>query len=239
MHRVAQLVGQGQHIAPLAHIVEEHVGVFVGGHRMRIGARRLAAAGPGVDPRILEKGARLVGEGGRQLLERVQHQGLGLLPRVAARLGLIEGGVAVPIVQLLAAERLGLQGVIAVRQARIVLHHRLFQGVDRLGVNLIGQVARGGRIGKTPPAVLDLFLKGDGVQAQGQVGRVLFQRLGQALRAGLALGRVRIGQSVQRLGQGQGLAPDLHLQAAERLIIQPRPVGHGGGAVDQQLFQVG
>ena len=48
---VAQLVGQGQHVAPLAHVVHEHVGVAVGGDRMGVGAGLLAGAGPRVDPR--------------------------------------------------------------------------------------------------------------------------------------------------------------------------------------------
>ena len=46
VHAVAELVRQRHHVALLAEVVEQHVGVHVGHRRVREGARRLARASP-------------------------------------------------------------------------------------------------------------------------------------------------------------------------------------------------
>ncbi len=187
VHSVAQLMGQGQHVAPLAHIVEEDVGVGVGTDRVGIGARRLAAPGPCIDPGVVEEGAGMVGEDGGQAFEGVQHHPLGVVPAVHLRLGLIEGSVAIPVVQRLLTHQLGLEGVVAVRQARIGLDHRLFHGRDRGGIDLIGQVTRGGRAVELAPAILDRLFHRHRIQGQAEHRRIGLQRLGQALGRGFAL----------------------------------------------------
>jgi hypothetical protein len=124
------------------------------------------------------------------------------------------------------------------RQARIGLDHRLLQGVDRVGVDLVGQVARLGGAVEPPPAVLDLLFEGQGVHDQALGRGALFQRLGQAVGGGLAALAVRVGQAVQRLGQGQAFLADLGGQLGQGLVIQPHPVAHGRAAIDDVALQV-
>ncbi len=144
MDRMAKLMGQGQDIAALAHIVEKHKGVMVRGHRMGIGPRGLARPWLSIDPWSIKNIPCPLGHGWRQPRKRIQYQSLGLIPAILPRPFLIERGIAVPMIKGLAAHRLGLEGIVAVRQTRIGLNHRRFERLNRFRINLIGKVTRMG-----------------------------------------------------------------------------------------------
>ena len=55
MHAVAELVGERHHVARLALVVEQHIGMRRRHGRMREGARRLAGPRRRVDPAVLEE----------------------------------------------------------------------------------------------------------------------------------------------------------------------------------------
>ena len=239
VHRVPQLVGQGQHVTSLAHVVHEHIGVPGRRDRVAIGAGLLAGPRAGVDPGLGEEGSGLVGELRGQGLEALQHHGLGLPPVVGARRGGIERGVAVPVVEGLAAHGLRLGGIIAMAGRGVAFDHRLGHGVHRLGVDLVGDVPRLGRVVVPAPAILDLLFEGQGVHHQGHGRGAVVQRLGQPVGGLLAARRRRVGQPVQRLGQGQVLAAGLGRKLRQGLVIEPAPVGDGRGAIDQQPLQIG
>ena len=238
VHGVAELVRERQHVSPLVHVIQEHVGVLRRGHRVRERAGGLARPRLGVDPRAVEEGPRPVGEGGGQRAEALQHDRLGLLPAVDAGRRFGERGVAVPVVQLRQAERLGLERVVLVAEGGVGLRHRLHHHAHALGVDLVGEVAAGLRVGEAAPAVLHLLLEGDRVQHQRQHGHLRLQRGGEGMRGLLAPGGGGVGEAVQRLGEGQRVGTDLHLQPRERLVVQAHPAGHGGRAVDEQALQV-
>ena len=107
VHRMAQLMRQGQDIAPLAHPVQEYIGMPVGADRMAIGTRLLARPRLAVDPRLVEETPGPFGELGAQIGETLQHQRPALGPVEAARGAGLDRGVAVPLVQPVLAQRLG------------------------------------------------------------------------------------------------------------------------------------
>ncbi len=95
MHAMAQLMGQGHHIAGAAVVVQQDIGMGARRDRMGEGAGRLARARRGIDPALVEEaladGGQLRREGGIG----AEHDLLGLLPgnlavgilRQAARCG--------------------------------------------------------------------------------------------------------------------------------------------------------
>jgi hypothetical protein len=97
---------------------------------------------------------------------------------------------------------------------------------------------RGGRIGEPSPAILDLLLSGQGVVNQGEGLLALGQRLAEALGGGLTADRRRVAEAVERLGQGQAIAADLGFEPAQDVVMEPRPVRHGRGAVDDDALEV-
>ncbi len=115
VHGMAELVRQGQDFAPITGEVEHDVGVAVRGHRVGVGARRLARAGRGVDPGLIKEDAGAVLEFRAHLGEGLQHDRLGFIPAIKSLHVLGKGGIAVPEIQLLLAEDLGLHGVIPMR----------------------------------------------------------------------------------------------------------------------------
>ncbi len=238
VHGVAQFVGQGQDVAALAHEVKEHIGVAVGGDRVGIGPGLLAGARAGVDPGLGEEHLGRLGELGRQAGVALQHDGLGLFPAIAAGLGAGQGGVAVPMVQHLAAHDLGLEAIVAVADGGVAFHHRRLQRRHRFRVHLVGQVAGSGGGGVLAPAVLDLFFEGQGVEAERQGGFPFRQSLCKGAGRLLAARGVGVGEAVEGLRQGQGLGPDLGGQPGQGLVVEPAPVGDGGAAVDQQMLKV-
>jgi hypothetical protein len=115
MHPMAELVRERHHVAQLALIVQQQIGMRRGHGRMREGARRLAGPRAGVDPRPLEEAAaerrQLRREGGVGVDHRPPRLVPGDAPAVVPR----QRRVAVPVVEPVAAEPARLQAVVAVR----------------------------------------------------------------------------------------------------------------------------
>ena len=239
VHSVAQLMGQGQHVAPLAHIVHEDVGVPLGIHRVRIGARLFARPGPRIDPRVGKEGLGRVGELGREGGKAVQHHGLCLIPTVGARLCGIQRRIAIPLVEVGPAHGLGFQPIVAMADAFVAFHHRGLEGRHGVGVDLVGDMSRGGGVGIFPPAVLNLLFERQRIEAERQGRAARVQRLGQGLGRLLAPSAIRIRKPVQHLRQCKGLRTCLGRELAKRLVAEAAPVRHRGTAVDQHPLQVG
>ena len=121
VHAMAELVRQRHHVARLAHVVQQHIGMRRRHGRMREGARRLAGPHRRVDPVAVEEGARDLGHVRREAVIGRQHGVLRLVPadRRLRRLG--QRRVAVPVVHRFHAEPARLHRVVAVRQPRIGL----------------------------------------------------------------------------------------------------------------------
>jgi len=128
VHGVAKLVGQGQDVPSLAHVVHEDIGMVGRDDRVGIGPGLLAGPRPGVDPGLLEHVPGAVGEPGGEVAEA----GLDHLPG---------RGVPVPMVQCVAPEPLRLEPVIAVRQPRIGLPHGGDERLDHLGLDPVREMA--------------------------------------------------------------------------------------------------
>ncbi len=116
--------------------------------------------------------------------------------------------VAVPILQRRHAEPLGLELVIAMRQARIGLPHRRDQRVDHLVLDIVREIARRDRALELAPAVLDLLVLRERVGDLRDDADIVAEHLADGLGGGLAQRRIRFGQQMQRLGAGQLLAVD-------------------------------
>ena len=136
---VAELVGEHEHVAPAARVVEHHVGVHARRRVRAEGAAALVRAHRSVDPALVEEALREVAEHGRELVEGAEHEvgGLGPLDR-----DLLVGdrGHAVVVGELVEAEQLGLEAVPAPRQV-VVGAHGLEQRLHRLVAGLVGEVA--------------------------------------------------------------------------------------------------
>ena len=159
MHTVAQLVGQGHHIARLAQIVQHHIGVHRGDGGVGECARRLAGFHAGINPAVSEKRfgnfghARIKGGIG------LHYGAFGLRP--IHSLGALhrQGGVAVPDLHCIQPQPFGLQRIVTVRQLGVGGHNRVAQRLDHLRLYMVRQVPRGLRGRHFAPLVLDrLFL---------------------------------------------------------------------------------
>ena len=117
VHAVAQLVRQRHHVARLALVVHEDVGVRRRHRRMREGAGRLALAHRRIDPAAVEEA---LGDGGhvrREAAVGVEHHRLRVRPGHDALRLVGQRRVAVPVGELVLAEPPGLHGVVAMRGA--------------------------------------------------------------------------------------------------------------------------
>ena len=233
-----QLMRQGQHIAPLPHPVQEHIGVPVRSHRMGISTRLFARPRLAVDPGPVEEAASPIRELRPEIGETLQHQLFARGPVITARRAGLDRGIAVPLVQLRLAHGPGLERVIAVRQARIGRSHGLGHGVHRLAVDLIGQVPRIRRAFEAPPLVFQRLVRRDRVQHQRHGLGPRRQRLVQPLGRGLAPRRLGIRQLVQRLGQGQVVLAGLDPHRRQRLVEQAGPLGADWATLGQEGLQL-
>ena len=125
------------------------------------------------------------------------------------------------------------------RQARIGGDDGIAQGLDDLGLHVVGQVAACLRGGQLAPAVLDLLFLGDRVVDAREKADPRLEGLGQRAGTSLALGAVLFGQQVQRGLDAQFLAIHVETQPRDGLVEQLVPRGRPhGGLVVQELLQL-
>ena len=238
VHAVAQLMREGHHVARLAEIVEQDIGMHLGHRGMGEGARRLAGLHAGVDPALAEERSGDLGhariEGGIGL----HHRRLGLSPGHDPGVLHRQRRVAVPDLHPVEAEPLALELVIAVAEPRIGRDHGAAQRLDHLGLDIVGKVPGGLRGGHLAPTVDDLLFLGLGVVDAGEGLDVLAEDPRQFTRRGLALGAVLLGQKVQRALDGQGLALHLEFQPGDGLVEQPLPGVADDAEIVQELLQL-
>ncbi len=234
MDAVTELVRQCHHIARLALVVQQQIGVRARHRRVGKGARRLAGPQRRIDPPPGEKTPADRSHLGREGAVGRQHGLLRFRPGNRALLLFGQRCVAVPERQFLDPEPMRLQPVIAVRQSWIALAHRRDQRIDDLVLDKICQIARGDRSREAAPAVLDFLVLGERVGDQREGARVLAQHLADRLRRLAADFRVLVGQQIERFRLGQLLAAKREPQVGDRLVEQPRP---GGSAGDIFLVQ--
>ncbi len=91
--------------------------------------------------------------------------------------------VAVPVVELVLAEPLGLHRVVAVREPRIGGAHRRDQRVDHLALDAVRQMARVGHVLEAAPAVGDLLVLGERVGDQREQAEILLAAPRRARRS--------------------------------------------------------
>ena len=220
---MAELMRERHHVARLALVVEQHIGVRRRHRRMREGAGRLAGPHRGVDPVELEELLRDRRHLGGERAIGGEHGLLRLAPADGAGRDLRQRRVAVPMREPLLAEPARLERVVAVREPRIGRAHGGHQRVDHLGLDPVRQMARIGDIGKAAPAVGNLLVLGERVGDEREQAHVLLERLRQRLRGGLALLLARVLQEVERRLDRERLAGDLEAQARDGLVEQPVP----------------
>ena len=221
MHAMAQFVSERHHVARLALVVEQHVRVRR--RRCRVGerARRLAGPHRRVDPPAVEEAARDPRHLRREPAVGVEHQVARVRPRHLAGVLVRQRRVAVPVGQPLLAQPLRLHRVVAVRQLRVRRAHRRDQRLHHLGLDAVGEVARGGRVGEAPPAVGDLLVLRQRVGDQREQPDVVAERFCDGFRAGLAPGLVLRDEQVQRRFERQGFAVHLERQRRHGFVEQP------------------
>ena len=139
---MTEFMRQRHHVARLALIVEQHIGMRARHRRMREGAARLAGAHRRVDPALLEKPL-----GDRRHLRReaaigLKHRVAGLRPRNCRVVGLRQRRVAVPVFEFFETEPLCLHRIVAVRKRRIGTLHGVGQRRNDFGLDAIGDVSR-------------------------------------------------------------------------------------------------
>ena len=203
------------------------------------GARRLAGAQRRVDPGVLEKTPADLGQGLGESGVGVEHGAARLVPGDQAVLVLGQRRVAVPIGQRLDPEPLGLEPVVAVREARIGGAHGRDQGPDHLVLDEVLEIARGHRALELAPAVLDLLVLGQRVGDQREDAQVLAQHPAEGFRRRLAYRAVAVGHLVEDLGAGQRCPVEREAQRRHGLVEQAHPGGAPGDALlVQQALQV-
>ena len=229
---VAELVGQHEHVAPAAGVVEHQVRVHA---RRRVRAERAAAlvrADGRVDPALVEEPLGQLAEDRRELVEGAQDE-LGRVGPVDVDLLVGDRRHAVVVGEPVEAEQVGLQAVPAPRQVVVVAHRRQ-QRLDRLVAGLVGEVAAGQPVRVGAQAIVDGLVEQQGVEdirARAQAG---LERGGDRLGGGapdLAVGR---HQTAEREVQRRALVEVGQLDAdrARQLGEQARP----GVAAGQALF---
>ena len=137
MHAVTEFMRERHHVARLALIVHQHVGMRRRRGRMRERARRLAGPHRRIDPAIGEKTLGDIGHLGREAAIGGQHHVPGIGPGDAAGGGERQRRVAVPMREFLLFEPARLQPIIAMRQPRIGGANRTHQRIDHLALDAV------------------------------------------------------------------------------------------------------
>ena len=148
---------------------------------------------------------------------------LRLVPGNGALLDLRQRRIAVPMVELVLAEPLRLQGVVAVRQARIGLAHGGDHRLHHLALDPVRQMAGIGHILEAAPAVRDLLVLGERVGDEREGAQVRLEGLGERVRGVLAHALVRVLQLVEGRLDGQLLAAHGEAQGSDGLVEQAVP----------------
>ena len=225
VHAVAELVGQGHHVAQVAGVVEQHVGVRRGHRGGREGAAALPRPQLGVDPAAREEALGDLRHLGREVAVGGQHHRARLVPR-APPLDRRHRRVAVVVLEPVEAEQAALQPVVAVHEvvARLAgLHQR----GHRLGLDLVGEVALGGGIGVAAQAVAAGLVLHQRVEHEREQARVGAQALGERVggaAAGLAIGVVEEREQLLLALLDRAVrALEAEAQRRQRLVEQARP----------------
>ena len=185
MHAMAELMRQRHHVARLALIIQQHIGMRRRRGRMRERARRLARPHRRIDPAIGEETFRDRRHLGREAAIRRQHHLLRLGPADGAGRRKRQRRVAVPMRELFFFEPAGFQIVIAVRQPRIGRSNRADQRLDDLALDAVVQVAQIRHVLEAAPAVGNLLVLGQRVGDERKGPLIVLEGLRQRLAAAL------------------------------------------------------
>ena len=213
------------HVARLALVVHQHIGMRRRRGRMRERARRLAGPHRRIDPAIGEEPLGDVGHLGREAAIGRQHHVAAPRARRWCRSPQTAAARCDPNAQLLLFEPARLQRVIAMRQSRIGRAHRTDQRIHHLALDAVVEMAGIRDVLEAAPAVGNLLVLGERVGDQRKGALVGLEGLRQRLRRRLALFRRAVLQQVQRRLDRQLLAADLEAQAGDGLVEQPVPGG--------------
>ena len=206
VHAMAELVGEGNDVAGLALVVEQHVGVGRGHGRMGEGAGRLAGPDRGVDPALVEEAARDRGHGGGEAGIGVR-TGPALVPADDPALDFGQGRIAVPNWSW-SPRAIGPSRIIAMGEPRMGGLNGRDEGVDHLAFDVVGKVARVGDILGAAPAVGDVLVLGERVGDQGEEADVVARASGRSgLGARLAVLLVAADQQVEGRLEGSARGP--------------------------------
>ena len=229
---VAELVGEGEHVAAAVRVVEEHVGVDRGDGRGAEGAAALDRGRRSVDPALLEEALNDLRGVAREGGERVGDQLAALLP---GDLLVVVGdrGHAVVVGEALDAEQPRLGLVPAPGQVVAALD-RLDQGLHRLVGGLVGEVARGEPVRVGAQAVLDRLVLEERVEDVGAGAQAGLERLGHRLGRRLALLAVGVEQAARGRRRATPARPRPELDPDRRgeLVEEAAP---GRAAGDREL----
>ena len=218
---VAELVGERQHVAALARVVEQHVRVHA---RHGVGAERAAALGRAhrrVDPALVEEAPGGVAQHGGEGVEGAQHDVASVVP-ADLLVDLRDAGGAVVVGELVEAEELRLQLVPALRQLVGALD-RLDERLDGLVAGLIGQVAARQPAGVAAQAVVDGLVEQQRVEDVAPGAQAGLQRDGDGLLGRAAHFAIRRGEVRQRDVERDRALGQLDLDGAGQLGEQPAP----------------
>ena len=232
-------MGERHHVARLALVVHQHVGVRGRRGRMREGARRLARAHRRVDPAVGEEALGDIGHLWREAAIGRQHHvaRVGPADRVGRRKR--QRRVAVPIGQPLLAEPACLQRVVAMRQFWIGRAHRGDQRIHHLALDAVVQMPGIGDVLEAAPAVGDVLVLGERVGDQRKGALIGLEGLCQRLCRGLALLPVAVLQQIERRLDRELLGPDLEAQAGDGLVEQPVEGGIAGlRLLEEELLEL-
>ncbi len=136
------------------------------------------------------------------------------------------------MVEPLLAEPSGFQRVIAMREARIGVGHRLDQRLDDLALDPIGEVPRIRHVGEFSPPVGDFLVLGERARDESEQAQVRAERGGERVRRRLAFRRVRVLKLAEQRLEREALALEVESQRRRRVVEQPIP---RGAAADRLL----
>jgi hypothetical protein len=203
------------------------------------GARGLAGARGSVDPALVEEATGDLGHAGREGRIGGQNRLPRLVPGDGALLDPWQGRVAVPMIELVLAEPLGLQSIIAMGQPRVGLADGGDQRLHHLALNPVGEMARIRHVLEAAPAVGDLLVLGEGVRDEREGAKIGLEGLGQGVGGIPAQGLVRVLKLVEGRLDGQLLAAHGEAQGGDGLVEQAVPGGAPGhGLLVEELLDL-